>query len=107
MLLAGIIINTLLFGYMGFTNEKTGIPHKLPILIYNPILDLIVTVSYPLSFLIILFAPGGFIRNVIIVILMQFIVNPILWGPITGIVAAESVKREMKRAIEKNKRKTS
>jgi len=95
MLIAGIIINTLLFGYMGFSNEKSGVSHLMPLFLRNSVLELILTISYFGSFLIILLAPGGLIRNIIVAVLMQIIINHVIWGIITGIIAGNEAKKRL------------
>jgi hypothetical protein len=93
MLWVGVLINTVLFSYMAFTNDKTGIPHKLPNFLLSPILSTVLTLGYFASFLIIILSPGGLIRNIIIVLLMQFLINHILWGIIVGTIGGLLAKK--------------
>ncbi len=96
MLLIGVMINTMLFGYMAFTNEKMGISHKVPQFLLNPILNTILTFLYPLSFVFILFVPGGLIKNIIVCLLLQFIINHIVWGSIVGIISGIGSRKVVK-----------
>lgn len=99
MLIVGILVNTLLFGYAGFTNKKTGIPHKLPKFLLNPIIERVFTFGYLGSFVIILLAPGGLLRNIIISLLMQFVINHILWGSIVGSIAGALNRKKLDNII--------
>ena len=85
VLIVGIIINTVAFGIMGFHKNKLGI--KIPYFMHNEILQIMVTSIYFLSFVIILFSPESLIFKIVVCLLMQFAVNHILWGSITGIIA--------------------
>lgn len=96
ILLLGIAINTLLFGYMAFTNDKMGISHKIPTFLLNPILNTILTFMYPLSFILILISPGGLLRNVVISLLLQFLVNHLVWGSIVGVIGGIESRKAIK-----------
>ena len=91
-LILGIIVNTLLFGYGAFFNEKTGI--ILPKTKFYIVLDVVLTICYFLSFLIILLAPGNLIVNIIICLSMQFLINHIVWGSLAGLVIGNIKKKE-------------
>ena len=82
----GIAINTIAFGIMGFRNNKLGI--TIPRWLDNEIFQIFITIFYYTSFLVILLAPGNLIIKIIICILMQFLVNHIVWGTITGVIAS-------------------
>jgi len=81
--LLAVLANTFLFGFMGLTNEKTGAfatghSHGLKRLItLAPIL-------YLISFVVLLLSPGGLLRNIITVILLQVVVNHLIWGSINS-----------------------
>lgn len=89
----GLIINTLLFGYMGFTNEKMGVLSIIPKFLLNKYLSMVLTISYFLSFLIILLSPGNLLIHIIICLLMQFLINHLVWGIITGVIAGKLINR--------------
>lgn len=84
-LFIGLATNTITFGIMGFRNNKLGI--TVPSWLNNEILQIFITIFYYASFLVILFAPGNLIIKIIICVLMQFLVNHIVWGAITGVIA--------------------
>ena len=84
-LILGIITNTLAFGIMGFRSQKLGI--KVPRFLLTEFFNIPITIIYYLSFVIILFSPDGWILKIAVAVCMQFIVNHILWGAVTGIVA--------------------
>ncbi len=105
ILLTGILINTFLFGYMALTNEKMGISHKMPLFLLNPILNTILTFAYPLSFLIILLSPGGLLRNIIISIALQFLINHIIWGGVVGIIGGLDSRKYLNELKSKYKMK--
>lgn len=100
-IIIGLLINTLSFAYMGFTNEKTGIRVILPRIILNKVVDFIITVVlYPLSFLIILFSPGNLFVKIGICLFMHFFVNHIVWGVITGMIAGLIIRRKHKKLYD-------
>lgn len=84
-LIIGILINTVTFGLMGFQNQKLGIPVSK--FLNNNFVYIIFTVVYYGSFFIILLSPENLVLKIIICILMQFLINPTLWGAITGLIA--------------------
>jgi len=84
-LIIGVIINTVAFGIMGFHKNKLGI--KIPNFLHNEILQMLITAVYFISFVVILFSPGNLILKIIICLLMQFVINHIMWGSLTGIIA--------------------
>lgn len=84
-LIIGVIINTVSFGIMGFHKNKLGI--KIPEFLHNQILQMLITAVYFVSFVVILFSPEKIILKIIICLLMQFVINHIVWGALTGIIA--------------------
>ncbi len=85
-LIIGIVINTLAFGIMGFRKNTLGIP--VPKWLDSEVLQIPVTIAYFGSFLIVLLAPGvSWILKIILSLLMQFVINHVLWGLITGGIA--------------------
>lgn len=90
-LIIGILVNTLAFGAMAFigTDAKARVAHKIPRFLRNKYLDILTTVIYFASFLIILFAPSNLIINIIICLLMQFLINHAIWGTITGLLSSK------------------
>lgn len=99
-MIIGLLINTLSFAYMGFTNEKTGMRGILPRFMLNKVMDFIITlILYPLSFLIILLSPGNLFVKIGICLLMQFFINHIFWGTITGVVAGLIIRRKYKKIL--------
>jgi len=98
LLIFGILINTIIFGIIGFRNQKLGI--KIPEFLKNDFLNTPTTIIYYLSFLIILLSPEKLWLKIIIILLMQFVINHVLWGIITGIIAGRTTKKELS---EKNK----
>ncbi|MFA6006144.1 MAG: hypothetical protein WC764_00205 [Candidatus Paceibacterota bacterium] len=91
LLIVGIIINTMAFGVMGFRNQKLGI--KVPKILLREIFNIPITVIYYLSFVVILLSPDSWLQKIIIALSMQFLINHIIWGSITGIVAGIIVRR--------------
>lgn len=92
-LILGITVNTLLFGYIAFFNEKTGI--ILPKTKFYVVLDFVIMACYFLSFLIIMLSPGNLIINIIICLSLQFLINHIVWGSFAGIVIGNIAKRNI------------
>jgi len=85
ILLVGIIINTLAFGLMGLRRNELGI--KIPKFFHNELLQTLITIIYFGSFAVILFAPESLVLKLAICLLMQFIINHIVWGIVMGIIA--------------------
>lgn len=90
-LIIGIIINTLIFGVMGFRNQKLGI--KTPEFLKNNFFNTPTTIIYFLSFLIIIFSPDKLWLTIAVALLMQFVINHIIWGTITGVIAGRGIKK--------------
>jgi hypothetical protein len=84
-LVVGILLNTLAFGAMGFARQKLGI--KTPAFLQNDIVSILITVVYAGSFFVILLSPGSWLLKIAICLGMQFLVNHLIWGVITGVVA--------------------
>jgi hypothetical protein len=95
ILIIGILINTFLFGIMAFTDPKMGVSSLVPKILKNTRVGLIFTISYILSFLIILFSGGNLIINILVCLVMQFVINHIMWGLITGIIAGKITKNNL------------
>lgn len=93
-LIVGIIINMVAFGIMGFHKDKLGI--KIPRFLHNEILQIFITIIYFLSFAVILFSPGNLILKIVICLLMQFLINHIIWGAFAGIIAGVFFKNTNK-----------
>lgn len=84
MLLTAIIVNTLLFGLMGFNSLSRKYPLDIPLIFSRGSFYTILPFLYWASFLFILFSDGEIIRNFVICIALQFFVNHLVWGIITG-----------------------
>jgi len=95
-IIIGLIVNTLCFGWMAFTNRENGILKINPKNKYLVILDAILTAFYFLSFLIIIFSPGNILINIVISLLMQVFFNHLIWGTITGIISSLILKKSGK-----------
>jgi hypothetical protein len=95
-IIIGLAVNTLCFGWMGFTNKETGILKIAPNNKYLVILDAILTTFYFLSFLVIIFSPGNMLINIGISLLMQIFINHLIWGTITGIISNLILKKSGK-----------
>ncbi len=91
-IILGIIVNTIFFGIMGVCNNKLGIP--VPQFLKNKTLQLLGTIVYFVTFLVVLLAPGNILIKILICLLMQFLVNHIIWGAITGIIAGVIERRK-------------
>ena len=94
----GIAINTLIFGYMAITNKEKSLFVRLP-LIFTLGGDTVVILStflYWASFLVILFSPGGIIRNIAICLAMQFVINHVVWAVILGVIAGLIARKDKK-----------
>ena len=72
-LIAGIIINTLAFGVMGFRNQKLEI--NTPKFLLSEVFNWPTTIIYYVSFLIILFSPEKLLLKITIALLMQFLIK--------------------------------
>lgn len=95
-LIVGIILNSLVFGVMGATNKQTGIPHLLPRFLVNPIADILLLILYVVSFAIILLSPVNLFLRIIIAVVMQFLVNHLVWGLIIGTIGGLDAKKRIK-----------
>lgn len=84
-LILGILLNTVCFGIMGFRNNRLGI--KIPNWLKSEIFGLPLLIVDLISFIIILLSPEIWWLKIIIALSMQFLVNHIIWGMITGITA--------------------
>ena len=91
----GLVVNTLSFAYMGFTTESAGVLSIVPKILLNKYFDIANTIIYTLSFIIILTSPGNLLIKIGICLLMQFIVNHMFWGIVTGTIASKIVKRKI------------
>ncbi len=60
-------------------NSKTNIYKLLPNFLKDEYIRSILPILYILSFLFILLTPGGLIRNMITIFLLQLVINPLLW----------------------------
>ena len=96
-LIFGLLLNTIAFGVMGLNRQQLGI--KLPQYFHNGVLQLMVTMVYYASFLIILFSTESLFLKIVISLLMQFVINHIVWGLIMGSVAGLFFKKPAKEAI--------
>ncbi len=96
-LILGIILNTIAFGIMGFRKQRLGI--NIPPFLLSEFFNIPITLIYFASFLIILFSPERLWLKILIALAMQFLVNHILWGTITGTIAGVKSKKERKKII--------
>lgn len=90
-LIFGLILNTIVFGLMGFSNNKLAI--KIPGFLQNRFVNILITIAYFSSFIVILLSPENLILKIVVALLMQFLVNHIIWGSITGLIAGRKVKK--------------
>lgn len=96
MYIGSVILNTLLFGYMAFTDEKMGVSHRVPNFLKSTLLITTIPILYIVSFFLILISPGGLLRNIITMIGMQLLMNHLIWGTLTGIIGGLESKNRMK-----------
>ena len=89
-ILIGILINTLAFGIMGFRRNRLGI--AIPKFLANEFFQILITLVYFASFFIILFSPENLIIKIVICLLMQFLMNHVLWGFLTVVIASKFFK---------------
>lgn len=90
-LIFGLILNTTAFGLMGFSNNKLAI--KIPGFLQNRFFNILITIAYFSSFIVILLSSEILILKIFIALLMQFLINHIIWGVITGSIAGVKTKR--------------
>lgn len=90
-----LLLNTLAFGYGAFTNEKMGVSHLLPRVMVGSFLITLALIMYFVSFALILLSPGGLIRNLLAMAAMQFLINHLIWGTITGVVGGLGSSRKL------------
>ena len=93
-LLIGIIINTLSFGVIGWRNPKTGL--SVPKFLHSDLFNIALTFTYFLSFAIILFSPEKLLVKIIAALLMQFLINHVIWGGIFGVITGKNAKKNTK-----------
>ncbi len=79
---------------MAILNEKTGI--ILSRTKFYKILDIIATTGYSFSFFIIILSPGNLIVNIIICLFLQFFMNHVIWGSLSGIIIGNAIKNKLK-----------
>lgn len=91
-LIIGLLTNTAAFGVMGFRNQKLGI--KTPKFLQNAIFSWPLIIIYDLSFIIILFSPESLWIKIAACLLMQFVINHLIWGVITGLIAGITAKKK-------------
>jgi len=80
-----VTLDILAFGYLAFTNEKAGLFKNVQFFRSN-IMETLAIFPSIISTVLILFSPGGLVRNIITILLLQFVVNHIIWGVIHGVV---------------------
>lgn len=88
LLIIGIIINTLSFGFAGFQNNKLGI--HIPDFLRSTSLRILQNFLYFGSFILILISPGNIFIKILVCVALQFLVNHLVWGVVTGIIAGVS-----------------
>ena len=93
-LILSLVFNTIAFGLMGFGNNKLGI--AVPRFLQNKFISILITITYFSSFIVILLSPENLILKIVVALLMQFLVNHIIWGSITGLIAGMKVRRDKK-----------
>jgi len=84
-ILIGILVNTALFGLMGWSNNKLGL--GVPRILSHGIFNTALAPLYFMSFGIILFSPESLFMKIVVAILLQFLINHLLWGVIIGVIA--------------------
>ncbi len=89
-LIIGIIINTIIFGIMGFRNQKLGI--KTPIFLQSKLFGLPLVIADIISFIVILSSPDVWLVKIITAFLMFFVINHVVWGVLTGLIAGVKKK---------------
>lgn len=93
-LIIGIIINTIIFGIMGWRNPRTGL--TTPKFLHGNLFNISLTIIYFLSFVVILFSQEKLWIKIVIALLMQFVINHIIWGTIVGIITGRAAKKAAK-----------
>lgn len=93
MIFIGVLLNTLSFGLMGFTNKQSGVPHLLPKFLISATADSIMLLLYLSSFIVILFSPIHFLARIGIAIALQFFINHVIWGLVVGTIAGLDARR--------------
>lgn len=81
----GILLSLLSFGYLTFTNEKTGL-FKNVRFFRNNLMESIAPIPYIISNIIILFSPTGLVKNLITIAVLHFLVNQWGWNLVHGLI---------------------
>lgn len=85
-LIIGILANTIIFGVMAFRNQKLGI--RTPDFLQSKIFGMPLVIADFASFAVILLSPDEWWIKILTALLMQFLINHIFWGIITGVIAS-------------------
>lgn len=93
-LILSLVLNTVVFGLMGFSRNRLGI--TVPRFLKNNFVGTFLTVIYFSSFILILLSPGNLVLKILIALLMQFLINHIIWGSITGLIAGRKTRKNKK-----------
>lgn len=91
-LIIGILANTIIFGIMAFRNQKLGI--RTPDFLQSKIFGMPLIIADFASFAVILLSPDEWWIKILTALLMQFLINHIFWGIITGVIASRAPTTE-------------
>ena len=93
-----ITINILLFGLISFNSVAKKYPLDVPLIfMFGDVASILITLGYFSSFIFILIFGESFMISLLICLALQFFINHIIWGTITGLYIGRIEKKRHQR----------
>lgn len=78
-----VMLDILSFGYIALTHRKTGLLKDVKFF-RSDLMETFAIIPSIISAILILISPGGLVRNIITILLLQFVINHFIWGILVG-----------------------